>query len=120
MTSPSLAHVLGRLGVLEERITNLVAARRADDPAPDDPFRGLYLSDDAVDQLLQGPRRPVSWPETQRLEACEAAADAAEDAGVTLRLRDLSATFGLDPVDVDLLLVGIAADADPRFESFFG
>ena len=39
---------------------------------------------------------------------------------MTLRLRDLSATFGLDPVDVDLLLVGIAADADPRFEAFFG
>ena len=37
-----------------------------------------------------------------------------------LRLRDLAATFGLDPVDVDLLLVGIAADVDPRFESFFG
>ena len=26
--------------------------RRADDPAPDDPFRGLYLSDEAVDRLL--------------------------------------------------------------------
>ena len=121
MTSPSLAHVLGRLGVLEERIRHLVAVRRASDPAPDDPFRGLYLSDDAVDVLLQGPRSPVDWPETsERLEACEAAADAAEEAGVTLRLRDLGATFGLDPIDVDLLLAGIAADADPRFEAFFG
>lgn len=121
MTSPSLAHVLGRLGVLEERIRHLVAVRRATDPAPDDPFRGLYLSDDVVDHLLEGPRPSVGWPETStRWEACETAADAAEEAGVPLRLRDLSATFGLDPVDVDLLLLGIAADVDPRFESFFG
>ena len=78
MTSPSLAHLLGRLAVLEERIRHLVAVRRADDPAPDDPFRGLYLSDDAVDRLLEGPLPPVSWPQTsQRLESCEAAADAA-------------------------------------------
>jgi hypothetical protein len=121
MTSPSLAHVLGRLAVLEERIRHLVAVRRADDPAPDDPFRGLYLSDDAVDRLLLGPRTHASWPETSpRLEQVEAAADAAQDAGMALRLRDLSATFGLDPVDVDLLLVAVAADVDPRFESFFG
>ena len=122
VTGPgSLVHVLGRLGVIEERIRHLVAVRRADDPAPDDPFRGLYLSDDAVDRLLVGPQPPPDWTEaTERMELCEAAADRAEDAGAVLRLRDLAATFGLDPVDLDLLLVGIAADVDPRFESFFG
>jgi hypothetical protein len=120
VTSPSLAHVLGRLGVLEERIRHAVAVRRAADPAPDDPFRGLYLSDDVVDHLLEGRRPPMSWPDSVRLETCESAADAAEEAGVPLRLRDLSATFGLDPVDVDLLLLGMAADVDPRFEAFFG
>jgi hypothetical protein len=117
----SLAHLLGRLGVVEDRIRLLVAARRSVDPAPDDPFRGLYLSDDAVDRLLSAPRRPVEWPQTaDRLEACESAADAAADSGAVLRLRDVAATFGLDPVDVDLLLVALAADVDPRFESFFG
>ena len=92
MTGPgSLAHVLGRLGVIEERIRHLVAARRADDPAPDDPFRGLYLSDEAVDRLLVGPRPPPDWTQaTDRMEPCEAAADAAEDAGAVLRLRDLA------------------------------
>ncbi len=120
METASLAHVLGRLGVLEERIRHLVAVRRADDPAPDDPFRGLYLSDEAVEHLLTGPRQPVRWRSTGRLELCEAAADEAEDAGAVLRLRDLAAGFGLDPVDLDLLLVGVAADLDPRFEKFFG
>jgi winged helix domain-containing protein len=119
--SASLVHVLGRLGVIEERIRHLVAIRRADDPAPDDPFRGLYLSDEAVDRLLVGPQPPPDWTRaTDRLEQCEAAADRADDAGAMLRLRDLAATFGLDPVDLDLLLIGLAADVDPRFESFFG
>ena len=52
--NPSLAHLLGRVGVVEERIRILVATRRADDPQPDDPFRGLYLSEEAVDRLLGG------------------------------------------------------------------
>ncbi|MEO9326048.1 ATP-binding protein [Nocardioides sp. C4-1] len=117
----SLAHLLGRLGVVEDRIRRLVAERRADDPAPDDPFRGLYLSDEAVDRLLATPRAAVEWPQTAaRLEACELAADVAAEDGGELRLRDLAATFGLDDVDLDLLLVGLAADVDPRFESFFG
>jgi len=121
MTTRSLAHVLGRLGVIEDRIRQLVAARRTTDPAPDDPFRGLYLSDEAVDRLLATPRQHVDWPQTAaRLESCEMAADDAEEAGAVLRLRDLAATFGLDQVDVDLLLIGIAADVDPRFEAFFG
>jgi len=120
-TTSSLAHLLGRLGVIEDRIRHLVAARRSTDPAPDDPFRGLYLSDEAVDRLLATPRRHQEWPHTAaRLDACEAAADVAEETGAVLRLRDVAATFGLDPVDVDLLLIGLAADVDPRFESFFG
>lgn len=125
--NPSLAHVLGRLGVVEERIRLLVAARRADDPQPDDPFRGLYLSDEAVDRLLGG-ASPYLEPDgqgagggaTQRQLQCEQSADEAEEAGHRLRLRELAATFGLSPLDVDLLLVALAADLDPRFEQFFG
>ncbi|WP_435768428.1 ATP-binding protein [Nocardioides sp. SYSU DS0651] len=120
MTSHSLAQVLGRLAVVEERVRTLVAARRRDDPNPDDPFRGLYLDDVAIDRLLAGPRSPVHWPPQERATAVESAADEAEDSGVALRLRDVAANFGLDPVDVDLLLVGIAADVDPRFEALFG
>lgn len=121
--SRSLAHVLGRLGVIEDRIRAVVAVRRTHDPAPDDPFRGLYLSDEAVDLLLSGPRAgadAIAALDGGRLEACEAAADDAEEAGCRLRLRDLAAVFDLDPVDVDLLLVGLAGDVDPRFEQFFG
>ena len=52
----SLGYLLGRAALVEQRVRELVAERRADDPAPDDPFRGLYLTDDAVDRLLRTPR----------------------------------------------------------------
>ena len=69
----SLAHLLGRIGVVEERVRQVVAARRAVDPDPDDAFRGLYLSDAAVDRLLDPKPAAVDWPDTtDRLEPNEA------------------------------------------------
>jgi ATPase family associated with various cellular activities (AAA) len=124
---PSLAHLLGRVGVVEERIRLLVASRRAEDPQPDDPFRGLYLSDEAVDRLLGVPApAKEGWQDrglagiSPRLLQCEELADTAEAQGHRLRLRELASTFGLSPLDVDLLLVALAADLDPRFEQLFG
>ena len=126
--NPSLAHVLARVGVVEERIRMLVAARRAEDPQPDDPFRGLYLSDEAVDRLLAdvgAPPEPLGGEAgpagaSPRQLHCEHLADEAEQAGHRLRLRELGTTFGLLPLDIDLLLVALAADLDPRFEQLFG
>ena len=119
---PSLAHLLGRVGAIEDRIRRLVAARRAVDPQPDDPFRGLYLSDETVDRLLgrrsaasrtgrmprpASPRRsrPPTWPRPR---------------GMPLRLRASPHRSGSSQIDVDLLLIALAADLDPRFEQFFG
>jgi hypothetical protein len=118
---PSTIHLLQRVGVIEERVRALVGERRADDPQPDDPFRGLYLSDEAVDRLLSGPPATPSWSTaTARLEECERAADRAESDGAVLRLRALTRAFGLSPVDVDLLLVALACEVDGRFEQLFG
>lgn len=118
----SLTHLLGRLGVIEARVRLTVALRRADDPAADDPFRGLYLSDDQVDRLLTGPTAVLPPDETtadygRRLEAD---ADAAEAAGAVLRLRALARDFGLAPLDVELLLIAMAPDLDSRFERLYG
>ena len=118
---PSIAHLLARLGVVEDRIRALVLTRRADDPHPDDPFRGLYLSEEMVDRLLETPPGLTRWSDASgRLEASERAADEAADAGASLRLRDLRDTFGLGEMDIDMLMIALAADLDPRFERFFG
>jgi hypothetical protein len=117
----SLAHLLGRVGVVEERIRQLVAERRAEDPQPDDPFRGLYLSEEAVDRLLGTARRaPRPVEASPRWAECERAADRAQENGHRLRLRELATALGLTDLDVDLLLVALAAELDPRFEQLFG
>src|SRR5687768_4626863 len=114
--------MMARLAVVEARVRRAVALRRGTDPNPDDPFRGLYLSDEAVALVLDGDRAPLAPDalEADRLAAAEQAADLAEAAGADLRLRRLAADFGLVPLDVEILLVALAPDVDPRFEQLYG
>ncbi|MGH3993397.1 MAG: hypothetical protein ACRDSN_13165, partial [Pseudonocardiaceae bacterium] len=121
-TDPSLVHLLGRLAVVEERVRRAVTARREFDPQPDDPFRGLYLSDEAVERVLSG-RLAAAEPDPiaeAHLAAAEAVADTAEQAGTPVRLRALTRSMGLDLLDVELLLVALAPDLDSRFEQLYG
>ncbi|MEE6296180.1 AAA family ATPase [Georgenia wangjunii] len=123
----SIAHLVGRVRVVEERVRALVVERRAVDPAPDDPFRGLYLSEETVDRLLAahgegtvpGAGAPPSAVE-EALARVETEADVREAAGERLRLRETARAFGLDALDVELLLVALACDLDARFERLFG
>ena len=121
----SARHLAGRLGVVSDRVRRAVARRRLGDPDPDDRFRGLYVSDAQVDHLLGGGHGPLLPPgadpaEAARLAAVEAEADAAEAAGEEIRLRALARAFDLAPLDVELLLVALAPDLDPRFERLYG
>ena len=122
---PSFAYLSGRLAGVEARVRTAVQRRRADDPDPNDRFRGLYISDGQVDELLApvaGRTTPleVDGSLAEELRALEAKADAAEAAGADLRLRGLARAFGLDTYDVELLLVVLAPDLDPRFERLYG
>ena len=118
-----------RLALVASRVAAAVARRRADDPDPTDRFRGLYISEAQVDGLLDGrpgpgATGPVDDPTIEaaaRLGAqLEAAADAALEHGVDLRLRRLARAFELSPLDVELLLVALAPDLEPRFERLYG
>lgn len=120
---PSVRHLLDRLGVIEARVHAEVTRRRADGADPDDRFRGLYVSDARVDQLFEtGPLEPITDdPDTAAwLVEAERDADENEAAGARLRLRGLRHAFGLDPLDVELLLVALAPDLDQRFEPLYG
>ena len=122
---PSRAYLSGRLAIVEARVRAAVERRRTGDPDPDDRFRGLYVSDAQVDALLGGERRPL-LPEpavetaATRLDELERRADDDERHGADLRLRRLARAFGLDPYDMELLLVALAPDLDPRFEPLYG
>jgi len=119
---PSRAHLFGRLGIIEASVRATVEARRSGDPQPDDPFRGLYVSDEHVDKLLEGSAAGlVEVPgASEARERVEAEADLAEAAGHHLRLRHLARSFGLLAADVNILLVAIAPDLDSRFERLYG
>jgi len=119
---PSATYLLARLRVVETRVRGLVAHRRRDDPSPEDPFRGLYLSDEHVDRLLAdgSVSRVIEWDDQSHLAALEAEARGIEAAGTPIRLRSLARRAGLDELDVDLLLVALAPDLDNRFERLYG
>ncbi len=114
-----LAYLLRRVGLVEDRIRALVGHRRGDDPAPDDPFRGLYVTDEVVDQLL-APAPTPPRPDRAERERIEAQADAAEAAGARIRLRRLAADAGLGELDTEILVIALVPDLDSRFERLYG
>ncbi|MFN2588679.1 MAG: ATP-binding protein [Actinomycetota bacterium] len=108
MTSAGRAEsdLLRRLQIVEEGVRKAVARRRATDAAPDDRFRGLYITDEDVDRLLDD--RPPYVP--ARTTPPAAAGD---------RVDALAREFCLTDLDVAVLLVGLAPDVEPRFERLF-
>jgi SpoVK/Ycf46/Vps4 family AAA+-type ATPase len=117
----SLAHLLGRIELVMARVRAAVEWRRATDPDPLDRFKGLHISAAQVERLLSPqaalPVDPASGAELERLER---EADEAQQRGTDLRLRRLKGTFGLDELDIELLLIGLAPDLDSRFERLYG
>ena len=116
----SLSHLLARAELVEDRVRALVQRRRADDPAPDDPFRGLYVNEQTVDQLLEATADPAGGADPEALAAVEAEADRAEARGQVIRLRRLARDTALTALDIELLLIALLPDLDTRFERLFG
>ncbi|MDN5768106.1 MAG: ATP-binding protein [Humibacillus sp.] len=120
----NVADLMQRMAFVEKRIRTLVDVRRAGDPQPDDPFRGLYLTDEAVDQLFQAESdarwRVLDLDELDRTAVTGEGPDVTGPATPSLRLPALARTCGLSSLDVELLLVALASDLDVRFEQLFG
>ncbi|WP_158887993.1 ATP-binding protein [Amycolatopsis anabasis] len=98
-------HLAAGLAAIERRVRRAVAARRANDPTPDDPYRGLYLTPEAVEAILEDPARiPAPDP----------------IGGDQPVLPELADAFGLTALDVEILLIALAPDLDARFERLYG
>ena len=116
----SLGYLLARAAVVEQRVRELVAERRTADPAPDDPFRGLYLTDDAVDELLGSAAAEGVVIDHEELAQLNAEAEQAERSGIDIRIRRLAREAGLTSLDVELLMISLLPDLDSRFERLYG
>ena len=99
--SAELSHALALLDERLERALDAFGARR------NDPFRGLYLSEDDVRETLHVEsfrRARVAWEPIA--------------AGVPV-LAHIGATFGLDAFELDALLVTLAPELDLRYERVY-
>ena len=114
-----LAYLRARLARVEDRVRLLVLHRQTDDPAPDDPFRGLYVSDDTAARLVAPPQADPDLSSAD-LTQVEERGDALESEGHQLLLRRLARAAGLDDLDVDLVLTTLLPDLDSRFERLYG
>jgi hypothetical protein len=108
VTSSVDGQLLARLQEVESRVRAAVDHRRGADPAPDDPFRGLYVNDEMVEQLLAGPEASLGFGAGPPL---------ADDAGT---LMTLARNAGLSAFDVHLLAIALLPDLDSRFEKLYG
>ncbi|WP_026425721.1 ATP-binding protein [Actinokineospora inagensis] len=99
------ADLLARLAELEDRVRAAIGDRAEGDPGFADPRRALYLTQADVHRVLDTPVTPVPL---SRIE---------QPSG---RWSTLGERFGLDEVELNLLLVAIAPDIDARFEQLYG
>lgn len=120
MTSDAnLQDLLDRSALIEARVRTVVTHRRSFDPTPDDPFRGLYLSEESALALLNATTLPPE-PERAAREELDRRAEAAEASGADLRLRRLARGAELSEIDVDVLLICLLPDLNSRFERLYG
>ena len=64
-----------------------MAERRTADPAPDDPFRGLYLTDDAVDEPLGSAAAEGVLIDHEKLAELNAESEQPERSGIDIRIH---------------------------------
>jgi len=127
----SLDHILSEL----ERIDLLIQVqiRRARQLHQDDEFQGLYISEQEVDSLLARPIGLPCWAVTpqdelardrennlSRLNAqLENRKSLSLEQNAPLRLAILANKLQLNPFDVDVILICLAAELDLRYERLF-
>jgi AAA+ superfamily predicted ATPase len=111
-----------------------VSRARAQGLDPDDEFRGLYISEGQVDALLDyevgqnlwsntngRPDESDEWPEmiNQARDHWQSRTEVSRSAGIVLPLDGITQRFGLDSTEIDILLITLAPEIDPRYERLF-
>lgn len=135
----SLEHVLAGLTYVDLRVRWAVVRARIHGLDPDDEFRGLYVTENQIDNLLgydlghnlwsslngvelNGMQNDLEqWPKslaTARRD-WEERTLASRKAGIPLRLDQLIRNFQLTSHEADSLLLALAPEVDLRYEKLF-
>jgi SpoVK/Ycf46/Vps4 family AAA+-type ATPase len=104
-----------RLVRLSRHVEHLVSLRRQSDPNLDDPYRGLYVSDDQATGLARETGVAFAVPRTGSPVGTSSTTTHREG-----RASILAEAFDFDDLDLDLLTIIIAPDLEPRFEKLYG
>ncbi len=128
-----IADELKRIDLLLRR--ELVAARQPHAPTIPDEFRGLVISDHEIDSILAagdflGDRwrareaaKDLLDPIDEKLQQLRHDIDErrrlTEEVGRTLSLPYVAARFSLSPAEIDILLIAIAPELEPRYETLY-
>jgi AAA+ superfamily predicted ATPase len=133
--SSSFQHLMAEM----ERINLLIqiqVARARQTYSADDTFKGLYISEQEIDEILAQPTGLPRWattndpldtsppPTTNSLleKLTNNIAHSKESAtayGIELRLDKLQHTFNLSAADIDIMLVCLAPELDLRHEKLY-
>jgi SpoVK/Ycf46/Vps4 family AAA+-type ATPase len=129
----SCEHLFDELRRLD-LILNLQIARQRSDPSGSrfNDFRGLFIAEDEIDQLVDennGPHSRGEQSETRSGALLNAIADAEQritenvadsiKGGNQLSLPRLAALFQLSPFDLDALLICLAPELDVKYEKLY-
>ncbi len=129
----SREHLFEELRRLDLVLNLQIARQRGDARRPTfNDFRGLFIAEDEIDQLVDGNGHP-DVPDEQveaKLNACTLAIAHAEQKikenvaeslkrRVHLSLHRLAEIFQLSPFDVDVLLICLAPELDLKYEKLY-
>ena len=130
----SREQLMAALAYIDLHVKWAVARARAHGLNPEDEFRGLYISDDQVDTLLNSGVGSTLWASngngslpgvdgpsmlSQSRAEWQARTEASRAAGIEMQLDNLIHAFDLKAVEVDALLMVLAPELDPRYERLF-
>ena len=129
----NMAHLQAALAVVDVRVRWAVVRARASGLNPQDEFRGLYIADEHVDQLLDyeigqhvwlahnGNGHQAYWSEmiAQAWQEWQAQMEASRSAGIPLRLAQLCRSFDLSNMEIEALLLVLAGELDPRYAQIY-
>jgi ATP-dependent 26S proteasome regulatory subunit len=130
----SLQHLQAELARIDLLIRRQVDRWRLANQDPADGFRGLYVTDDEIDELLARPlgtnwghgvqtspiqQQSFAHAYAKANQKAQALVEMARSQGEVPRLLRLSNTFDLDRFELDVFLVCLAPSLDLRYERLY-